>query len=88
VTTSNTFFFLALLSLIWGVVSSLRITAWLSRRGVKINYVFIRLMIIKYVHQYREMSCAEFGQVGPLFYHFIIAMNAALVCVVIAAANR
>jgi len=88
VTTSNTFFFLALLSVIWGIASSIRITAWLSRRGVKITYFLLRLMIIKYVSQYREMSRAEFGQTGPLFFHYIIAMNAALVCTVIGAATR
>ncbi len=87
-TTSNTFFFLALLSVIWGIASSIRITAWLSRRGVKITYFLLRLMIIKYVSQYREMSRAEFGQTGPLFFHYIIAMNAALVCTVIGAATR
>lgn len=87
-TTSNTLFVLAVLSALWGVVSQIRITAWLQRRGVKINYFLLRPMIVKYVHQYHEMSRAEFGQVGPLFYHFLIAMNAALVCLVIGLANR
>lgn len=87
-TTSNTFLFLALLSLIWGVASSIRIAAWLQRRDVKISFVFFRLLILKYVHQYREMSRAEFGQTGPLFFHYIIAMNAALVCAVMGLAMR
>ncbi len=82
-TTSNTFLFLAILSALWGVVSSIRITAWLQRRGVKINYFLLRLLIIRYVHQYREISRAEFGHVGPYFYHYVIAMNATLVCAVV-----
>ncbi|MBU0743420.1 hypothetical protein KKG45_13705 [bacterium] len=86
--TSNTFLFLAILSVAWGVATSLRITAWLQKRGVKINYVFIRMMIIRYVHQYREMSRTEFGHAGPLFYNYVIAMNIALVCAVIGLALR
>jgi len=79
-TTPNTLFFLALLSLFWGIVSSIRICSWLEARDVKINLIFIRFLIIKYVNQYREMSREETGRVGPFFYHYIIAMNVALVC--------
>ena len=87
-TTSNTFLFLAILSMAWGVATSIRITSWLQKRGVKINYFLIRMMIIKYMQQYREMSRAEFGYVGPLFYNYVIAMNVALVCAVIGLALR
>jgi hypothetical protein len=88
VTTSNTFLFLALVSVVWGVVSSIRIAAWLQRRGVEVSFIFFRLLVLKYVHQYRRMSQAEFGQPGPLFFHYIIAMNTALVCAVIGLASR
>jgi len=87
-TTSNTFLVLAFLGLAWGIANMIRITAWLQRRGVKINTVFLRILIIKYVHQYREMSRAEFGRVGPLFYNYVIAMNVALVCAVAGLATR
>ena len=82
-TVSNTFLFLACVSLFWGIVTSLRIMSWLQKRGVKINFIFIRLYILKYVSQYREMSRAENGYVGPLFYSYIIAMNTALVCAIV-----
>jgi len=87
-TPSNTFLVLAVLGLAWGIANMIRITAWLQRRGVKINDLFLRVLIIRYVHQYREMSRAEFGQVGPLFYNYVIAMNVALVCAVMGLVMR
>jgi hypothetical protein len=53
---SNLFFVLAILSAISGVVSSIVITSLLSKRGFKINYPFIKVLIIKYVHQYRKIT--------------------------------
>ena len=80
---SNTFFFLALASAVWGVVSSIVITAFLARRGVKINYVFIKVLILKYVHQYRKITMQENGRPGPWFYSFVVSMNLALVLTIV-----
>ncbi len=86
--TSNTFLTLALLSAIWGIASSIRIVAWLKMRGEKISFVFLRLYLIKYVHRYRVLTQAETGSVGPLFYHFVIGMNLALLLVIAGLAAR
>jgi len=59
------------------------IASSLSKRGVKINYVFIKLYIIKYIHQYRKLTEEETGKPGNLFYAFIISMNLALVFTII-----
>jgi len=80
---SNTFLILALASAVWGVVSSIVITAFLARRGVKINYVFIRLLILKYVRQYRKITMQESGRPGPWFYSFVVSMNLALVLAIV-----
>lgn len=80
---SNTFFILALASAVWGVVSSIVITAFLARRGVKINYVFIKVLILKYVHQYRKITLRENGRPGPWFYSYVISMNLALVLAIL-----
>ena len=80
---SNTFFILALGSAVWGVVSSIVITAFLARRGVKINYVFIKVLILKYIHQYRKITMQENGRPGPWFYSYIVSMNLALVLAII-----
>lgn len=80
---SNVLIGVALASLAWGIVSSLVITDALQKRGVKIKWIFLRIMIIKYVSQYREMTRTETGRTGPWYYSFIIAMNVALVTAVL-----
>ena len=80
---SNLFLVLAILCAVFGVVSSIVITAWLSKRGIKINYPFIRLLIIKYIHQYRKITQQETGKPGPWFYSFVISMNLALVFTIV-----
>ena len=74
---------MAIISAACGVVSVIIIASFLSRRGVKINYLFINVMILKYIHQYRKITLQETGKTGSLFYSFIISMNLALVLVII-----
>jgi hypothetical protein len=80
---SNLFFVLAILSALCGVVSSIVITSWLSKSGIKINYPFIRVLIIKYIHQYRKITQQESGKSGPWFYSYVISMNLALVFAIV-----
>ena len=54
-----------------------------SKRGVKISFLWLRLYIIKYMHLYKQMSKKETGKTGPLFYPCIIAINMALVLAVV-----
>ena len=80
---SNALLGIAVISALWGVVSSLAIADALQKRGVKVNWIFLRILIIKYVGQYRDVTRTETGRTGPWFYSFIIAMNLALVAAVI-----
>jgi len=80
---SMAFFILAIISVICGIVFSLMITSFLSKHGIKINYVFLRLFLLKYIHQYRKITVEENGKPGNLFYAFIVSMNLALVFAVI-----
>jgi len=59
------------------------IASFLSRRGIKVNYVFIRVLILKYIHQYRKITMQEKGRPGPWFYSFVISMNLALVFAIV-----
>ena len=77
------FFVPALISVIFGIVFMIMIASFLSNRGIKINYIFFRLYIIKYIHQYRKITMEENGKPGNLFYGFIVSMNLALVLAVI-----
>ena len=77
------FFIPALVSAIFGIVFMIMITSFLSKRGIKINYIFLRLYIIKYIHQYRKITIEENGKPGNLFYPYIVSMSLALVLAVI-----
>lgn len=61
------------------VILSIMIVNEVSKRGVKISFLWLRLYIIKYVHQYRLLTKKETGKVGPLYYPCIISVNLALV---------
>ena len=76
---SNLFFTLAIVSVACGVVASVFIVAFLSKRGTRIDYLLLRLMILKYVSQYRKITTEENGKPGPWFYSFVTAMTLGLV---------
>jgi hypothetical protein len=80
---SNLFFILAIPAVAWGIVSSIVIAAFLSGRGIKIDFLFFRVLVLKYIRQYRKISTEENGKPGPWFYAYIISMNLALVFVII-----
>ena len=77
------FFVLALICVACGIAVSIMIASFLSKRGIKINYLFLRLFIFKYVRQYRKMTMEETGKPGPLFYSFITAWNLALLFAIV-----
>ena len=80
---SSVFFVLALISVGWGIANSVMITSFLSKRGIKINYLSLRIFIFKYVSQYRKITLEETGKPGPLFYLFVTAWNLALLFAII-----
>jgi hypothetical protein len=80
---SDFFFVLAILCIVWGIVSSIVISSFLSKRGVKINLLFFRILVLKYIHQYHKITVQEKGKPGPWFYSYIISINLALICAII-----
>lgn len=66
------------------VVSSLMMVDYLKKRGEKISFIWIRLFIFAYADKYRKLTKEETGQAGPLFYAWIISINVALVCALLA----
>ena len=69
---------LALVSLIWVVISSSIITAFVAARGERINYFLYRLFFLKYLEQYRRVTQAENGRPGPWYYAYFIALGCTL----------
>jgi len=80
---SYLFFILAFLSAVWGVVSSIVIASFLSKRGIKINWLFFRILVLKYIHQYHQITKQENGKPGSWFYSYIISMNLALIFAIV-----
>ena len=68
---------------VWAVVASVLITGDLERRGVSVDLLWLRVKMLKYLGQYRKVTLEETGRVGPLFYHYVIPLNVALVLVII-----
>jgi ABC-type transport system involved in cytochrome c biogenesis permease component len=80
---SDLFLYLGLAAMIFNVVVTMIIVSKLSRRGVKINIIFLRLLFPKYVHQYKKMVSLETGKESPLYYVWLVSFNLALaLCIV------
>jgi hypothetical protein len=81
---SNILFAIAIASVLWGVASAVMIAGALQKRGIKVNWIFLRLLILsKYLGQYRDITRQETGRTGRLFYSYIVAMNVALVTAIL-----
>jgi len=80
---SNAFLILALVFVGLYVILSIMIVHELSKRGVKINFILLRLYLIKYIHQYKQLTLKETGKIGPLYYPCIVSVNLALVLAIV-----
>ena len=67
----------------WYIVSTLLIYDALRKRGERPSFIFLRFLILRYASRYREITRAETGRVGPLFYHWVVSINVALLAVVV-----
>ncbi len=76
---STVFLAAAIICAGWGIISQIKIVNFLSARGHKINFFLIRLLIIKYVHDYRVITTEENGRAGPWFYSYVTAMTLTIV---------
>lgn len=81
---SDLFLALAIICIGWGIVSIIAIASYLSSHGVKINFLLFRLLALKYIHQYHEITKRETGKTGSWFYSYIVSMNLALVLAIVA----
>ena len=80
---SNVFIALAIICVLCGVVSSIMIVSFLSNQGIKINYFLLRLLLPKYVEQYKKIMIEKSGRPGSLYYTFVVSMISGLVLAVI-----
>lgn len=78
------FAILAATCIVWYIVATIRIMDYVQKKGVKINWFLIRMLLFSYVGKYRKLTREETGKTGDWFYHFVIAINAALIFAILA----
>jgi hypothetical protein len=77
-----------LIAATWHVVASMMIVHNLRTRGVPVNFWLIRLLMPKYVSNYREITTKETGHCGPLFYHTVVSILIALAAAIVMVAMK
>jgi len=78
----NMTIFLAVIAFVavgWYIVSGIMILNELQKRGEKVYFIFLNFMLPAYASRYKKITLKETGKVGTLFYHWLIAINIALV---------
>lgn len=80
---ADIFLGLAIVFVICFVIFSILIVAELDKRNVKINFLWIRLFLFKYVNQYKKITREETGKVGGLYYPWVISINLALLSAIV-----
>ena len=75
----NIFLILFLFCGVWNVVTSMLIYGVLQKHGIALNLITFRILLPKFVFQYKEITKSEQGKVGSLFYHWIVSINLALI---------
>lgn len=72
------------IAVIWNIVSSILICNALQKRGQRVNFFLLRLMMPVYAHRYKKVTEQETGNTGPLFFHWVVSINSVLVLAVVA----
>jgi hypothetical protein len=80
---SNALLISALVFVALYVVFSMMIVHDLSKRGVKIDFFLLRLYLIKYISQYKQITLKETGRIGPLYYPCVISVILALILAIL-----
>lgn len=73
----------ALVCVVWAVVAGFLIARDLEKRGTQVSFLWLRLMILKHVYEYSKITREETGRVGPLFYHYVVRLNVALLLAIV-----
>jgi len=69
---------------LWAAVTAVLIARALERQGVRTPFPFLGLFIFRNLRRYGEITRTATGRTGPLFYSYVVPINAALILVVIA----
>ena len=67
----TTFGVLALIFLIWNIVTSINIVNILKDNGVKADLRWLRFRAFGYAKKYRVLTLETEGKIGSLYFHFL-----------------
>lgn len=62
---------IAIMCLLGFVVSNVMLMNELRKRKVKVNFFLYRILIFKYLNQYKKLTVEETGKPGEVYYLFI-----------------
>ena len=68
----------------WHVAVTVIIYNALKKSGNPVSFLWLRVLAPKYAFQHKEITKAETGRISPLFFHWIVSINLALVFAIIA----
>ena len=66
---------------LWAGVTAVLIARALEPHGVRTPFPFFGLFIFRNLGRYGEITRRTTGRLGPLFYSYVVPINAALVLV-------
>jgi hypothetical protein len=58
------------------VASAVLITAALDSRGMRTPFLLMRALFFRNLVRYREITQSETGRIGPLFWSYLVSINA------------
>lgn len=58
----------------WAIAAYILMVRELEKRGVAVKFLSLRFKMFSYLTQYRKVTLAETGHVGPLFYHYVLPL--------------
>lgn len=73
--------FVAVVCGLWAGASAVLIARALEPHGVRTPFPFLGLFIFRNLRRYGEITRRTTGRLGPLFYSYVVPINAALVLV-------
>lgn len=59
----------------WNLVVTMLVYAALRRRQRPVSFLWLRVAILRYLDQYREVTRQESGRTGPLYYQWLASIN-------------
>lgn len=78
------FVYLGLFFAVLYVYFTIRIISELKKRDVHINFILLRILIIKYINQYKKITTQEKGEPGEFYRPWLLSIIATGACFAIA----